>query len=353
VAGGTYGPRLPNPGLSRQPPAVPRACKARDREIVETEMTQSKIEWCDRSDWNPLRGCTRVSPGCGGPGPHGGCYAEAIAARFSDPGQPFHGFAERTQSGPRWTGKVELIEERLTAPLRWRKPARIFALSMSDLFHESVPDEWIDRIFAVMALCPQHTFQVLSKRAERMRDYIESRGQQDSYGSMDETLRQIMDEHHIPPGTWLGRWPLPNVWLGVSCEDQRRADERIPLLLDTPAIVRWLSIEPMLGPVDLNPCSLGPHGISWTVAGGESGRSARPMHPAWARALRDQCVAAGVPFFFKQWGEWEPLPEGQAPERYDSDRLHFVSDAGNWMLRVGKRSAGRVLDGQCWDEYPR
>jgi protein gp37 len=124
-------------------------------------MSKTKIQWTDRSDWNPVRGCTRVSPGCGGPGPHGGCYAEVIAARFSDPGQPFHGFAKR---GPaRWTGKVELIKERLTLPLRWRKPARIFVNSMFDLFHEALPDEAIDRVFAVMALCPQHVFQILTK----------------------------------------------------------------------------------------------------------------------------------------------------------------------------------------------
>src|SRR3954469_1920793 len=135
-------------------------------------MTQSKIEWCDRSDWNRMRGCSRVSPGCGGPGPHGGCYAEGIAARFSGPDQPFQGFAKRVNGKPRWTGKVALMEDRLTEPMHWRKPARIFACSMSDLFHENLPDEAIDKVFAVMALCPQHTFQVLTKRPERMKRYM-------------------------------------------------------------------------------------------------------------------------------------------------------------------------------------
>jgi len=289
-------------------------------------MTESKIEWCDRSDWNPLRGCTRVSPGCGGPGPHGGCYAEAIAARFSGPGQPFHGFAERTASGPRWTGKVELIEERLTAPLRWRKPARIFALSMSDLFHEAVPDEWIDRIFAVMAQCPQHQFLILTKRAERMRDYLSSHDIGARWALAGFKMQSDIIETPAGAVEW-SRHGLRNVWLGVSAEDQRRADERIPALLDTPAAVRWVSYEPALGPLDLSsitaarrygtmklnaltgssmtwrddPLSVGP-GLNWVVCGGESGPRARPFNIEWARSIIAQCRAASVACFVKQLG---------------------------------------------------
>jgi len=275
---------------------------------------KSAIEWTDAT-WNPVRGCTRVSPGCGGPGKAGGCYAERIAARFSGPGQPFEGFAERKGGEARWTGKVALIEDMLAVPLRWSKPRRIFVNSMSDLFHEHLPDGAIDQVFAMMALCPQHTFQVLTKRPERMRDYLS-------------------DQDPMP---------LPNVWLGVSAEDQARADERIPLLLETPAAVRFVSCEPLLGPIDLiNLDHTGAqrkdqaHGISalwraaaeiglrtmldWVICGGESGPVARPMHPDWARSLRDQCQAAGVPFFFKQWG--------------------------------GKKRAGRLLDGVEHNAFP-
>jgi protein gp37 len=289
-------------------------------------VTASKIEWCDRSDWNPLRGCTRVSPGCGGPGPHGGCYAEAIAARFSDPGQPFHGFAERTKSGPRWTGRVELIEKRLTAPLRWRKPSRIFALSMSDLFHEAVTNETIDRIFAVMALCPQHQILVLTKRAERMRDYM-------SASNLPRRLEQAMDAiTSVQPDH--GGWPFRHLWLGVSVEDQARADERIPLLLETPAAVRWISAEPMLGPVDLTKIhgrwsaiwkdnAVGRPWLDWVVVGSESGRGARPCDLDWVRAIRDQCAAAGVALFWKQ------------------------------HVERGKKISTPELDGRQWVEYPQ
>jgi protein gp37 len=298
-------------------PLVIATCAKSSRSAASRErkgifVTKTKIEWADRSDWNPLRGCTRVSPGCGGPGPHGGCYAEAIAARFSDPGQAFHGFAERTKSGPRWTGRVELIEERLTAPLRWRKPARIFALSMSDLFHESVPDEWIDRIFAVMALCPQHTFQILTKRAERMRDWFARMAAVEDnewladprrpeaaveirycIEALARTIRQIPFQAQVATV-----WPLPNVWLGVSAEDQPRWDERWPALAATPAVVRWISYEPALGPLNIDALA----GPDWLVIGGESGPGARPFKIEWARSIIGQCKAAGMPVFMKQVG---------------------------------------------------
>jgi protein gp37 len=329
-------------------------------------MIASKIEWTDRSDWNPIRGCTRVSPGCVN------CYAEASAGRFSGAGQPFHGYATKKGGEARWTGKIDLIEDRLTLPLRWKKPARIFVSSTSDLFHESLPDEAIDRIFAVMALAPQHTFQVLTKRADRMREYMDK-----ACGRLADAVMRLRKERgctsaiaplpHIRLGAqW---WPLPNVWLGVSVEDQQRADERIPDLLATPAAVRWISAEPLLGPVDLTMLDAtvgekdqaessglifldaltgvhrdaedsieGIYGnpdpkIDWVITGGESGPNARPMHPDWARSLRDQCAAAGVPFFFKQWGEWGP-------------------DTGPHVYRLGKKQAGRLLDGREWSEFP-
>ena len=355
-------------------------------------MTKSKIEWTDRSDWNPIRGCTRVSPGCGGPGPHGGCYAERIAARFSGSGLPFEGFARTIGGKARWTGKIELIEDRLMAPLRWKKPARIFACSMSDLFHEALPDEAIDRVFAVMALCPHHTFQVLTKRPERMRAYLQA----------FPAVRWLSAMRMIQPpadgkGTLLStkNGALRNVWLGVSVEDQKRADERIPILLDTPAAVRWISAEPMLGPIDLfkvpgavrccgtDTCATvaEPHelcevytDLGWIICGGESGPGARPMHPGWARDLRDTCFGLGVPFLFKQWGEWhphKPVPGGDLGGDVRSGRVRIVHPSGRddveiseatggrstepgsrYMARVGKKRAGRLLDGVEHDGVP-
>lgn len=349
-------------------------------------MTASKIEWTDRSDWNPIRGCTRVSEGCRN------CYAEGIAARFSGPGQPFHGFAERTPKGPRWTGKVELVEDRLTLPLRWRKPARIFASSTSDIFHESLPDEAIDRIFAVMALAPQHTFQVLTKRPERMRAYVaDLHTKRVLKAGMVAIDGKAVIEHYADPADFPLWKPLPNVWLGVSVEDQATADERIPHLLATPAARRFLSCEPLLGAVDLEtawhgenaldsecwgecgwcPKGLPPlhncqqgrqsaaefdkgrSGIDWVIVGGESGPNARPMHPDWARSLRDQCQAAGVPFFFKQWGEWWPANlEAKCPSATPDDAAVRDMGDGQLMFKVGKARAGRLLDGREWSEFP-
>ncbi len=258
--------------------------------------------------------------------------------------------------------EIFLDETMLLAPLRWKKPRRIFVNSMSDTFAEFVKDEWIDRMFAVMALAPQHTFQVLTKRPERMRVYFGERAKDNA-----DAVRVMLTAFHSPPGKWCQEitWPLPNVWLGTSAEDQSTADERIPLLLDTPAAVRFVSLEPLLGPVNLdmirgrgwamtqhmnaltgsaNPSlrGLAPETrLDWVIVGGESGPHARPMHPQWARDIRDQCAAAGVPFFMKQWGEWAPFyyrDDGEPRRRKtfnDGTRV-------NW---IGKRAAGRLLDG--------
>jgi protein gp37 len=283
----------------------------------------SKIEWTDAT-WNPIRDCTRKSEGCRN------CYAEVMAARFSDPGQWGHGLAQRVALpgggiDHRWTGKVELVDSALDLPLRWRRPRRIFVNSTSDLFHEKVPDEWIDRVFAVMALAPQHTFQVLTKRPERMREYMAGLGGGGRTDIMSRAggrlLRAAENATRNAPHVrydYNARWPLPNVWLGTSVEDQATADDRIPHLLATPAAVRFLSAEPLLGPLSiahayttgaalavlfakLERGDVDPRGnLHWVICGGESGPGARPMHPDWARSLRDQCQAAGVPFFMKQ-----------------------------------------------------
>src|SRR5574341_626759 len=202
--------------------------------------TDTKIEWCD-STWNPVRGCSRVSPGCGGPNHEGGCYAEKIAARFSDPGQPFHGFAERTPHGGRWTGKLALVEEALSLPQRWRKPRRIFVNSMSDLFHEALPDEAIDRV--VNQMRPPHIYQVLTKRARRMRDYL-SRFRPDGEGFVTRDGKPATEcRPSDGPIFSTINWPPKHIWWGISAERQQEADERIPPLLETPAAVRFLSCE--------------------------------------------------------------------------------------------------------------
>lgn len=343
------------------------------------------IEWTDAT-WNPVRGCTRISAGCGGPNHRGGCYAETIAARFSGPGQPFEGLAERTPHGGRWTGKLAAApDETLTQPLRWKRPRRIFVNSMSDLFHEALPDETIDRVFAVMALCPQHTFQVLTKRAARMRRYMTADDGFGRWGYIEHHARKLAK---VPNGKTLAHYGgscLPNVWLGVSTEDQATADERIPHLLATPAAKRFISAEPLLGAIDLA-CVPWPEGwerpiddlsdgisplrfnrarIDWVIAGGESGPRARPMHPDWARSLRDQCAEANVPFFFKQWGEWAPdfhrhieivdtsnegtyWPDGTIGPGHASRKGGY----GKGMCRVGKAAAGAELDGKIHREFP-
>lgn len=304
-------------------------------------MGQTSIEWTDHT-WNPVRGCSPVSPGCKN------CYAERQGGRFAGPGRPFDGFVQigkNGRPGARWTGKVELIEKHLMDPLGWKKPQRVFVNSMSDLFHEALPDEAIDRIFAVMALCPQHTFQILTKRPERMLRWTQRKfitGDVQIYvncmgarlpgsavlrHSMKPEVRKMLEGD--PPFEAAADfqdtdiWPLPNVWLGVSVEDQKTADERIPLLLQTPAAIRFVSYEPALGPVDfttlpsasgigryldalsnagVDPGALIPNRLDQIIVGGESGPGARPFDIAWARNTIAQCKASGVACFVKQLG---------------------------------------------------
>ena len=274
----------------------------------------TSIEWTDAT-WNPIVGCSVVSPGCTN------CYAMKMAARIERCGTAPHyaGTTHASKAGAVWTGRVSLAPAHiLTHPLRWNRARKIFVNSMGDLFHESVPDEWIDRVFAVMALAPQHTFQVLTKRSKRQREYMTpARATAVGMEALGLTFEAYARDHRSMVGDGvmlegdichLKVWPLPNVWLGVSVEDQARADERIPDLLATPAAVRFVSAEPLLGPVDLtwlkptiNALSPINHpSLDWVIAGGESGPAARPMHPDWVRALRDQCAAAGTAFFYKQ-----------------------------------------------------
>lgn len=274
----------------------------------------TEIAWTDAT-WNPVVGCTPASDGCAN------CYASEMhnrrhkehAAGKKMPAQYAKPFST-----------VQMFAERLSVPLRWRKPRRVFVCSTADLFHPDVPDEFIAAVFGVMAACPQHTFQVLTKRPERMRAWFEWGGENFGLGGWRRWSMSACDygtEHDVPlrwqqqpPADW--PWPLPNVWLGVTVENQAAADERVPLLLQTPAALRFLSCEPLLEAVDLWPAFSvadangelsgprckpdGSSAIDWVIVGGESGPRARPMDLDWARSLVGQCREAGVPVFVKQ-----------------------------------------------------
>lgn len=327
----------------------------------------TSIEWTHipgyRGDvWNPTTGCNKVSQGC----KH--CYAEVMHRRLQAMG--VKGYEQPFLAGAR------PVAERLQKPLKAKKPTAYFVNSMSDLFHEAVPFWYIDQVFAVMALCPQHLFLILTKRPERMAEYFSTR---DRFAAIPpEAVKPFGDE-------WVAngrvnitehRHPLPNVWLGTSVEDQATADARIPHLLRCAAAVKFLSCEPLLAPVDIDryedwlctdPLCAHRPGIGWVIAGGESGAGARPMHPNWVRRLRDQCQAAGVPFFFKQWGAWLPVSAIDAAVNYPSERTMLFSevtgkpymgvksltDTGQHMARMPKHASGNLLDGRTQLEWPK
>lgn len=373
-------------------------------------MAETTIEWTERT-WNPIVGCSLASPGC----TH--CYAMKMAGRLEAMGVPYYqGTTRKTKNGFVWTGQIATNDNALMEPLRRRTPTIWFVNSMSDLFHEDVSEQAIDRTFIVMALNPQHTFQVLTKRADRMRAYVQGfswdraiENCRDASGSsmiLKKSIAELRRLFGLAPrfssDADRSAWPLPNVWKGVSVEDQKRANERIPDLLATPAAIRWLSCEPLLGPVDLRrvqpglfdatanaltgiwqwaegPARKESGALDWVVVGGESGARARPMHPGWARNLRDQCAASGTAFFFKQWGDWSPheavgnshggvdiVPPASFKaahrwRRWDGDRSREPRDdesAGEFLspgvvsIPIGKKMAGRLLDGRTHDGMP-
>lgn len=306
-------------------------------------MATTSIEWTRGEDgsagmtWNPTTGCDRVSPGCDN------CYALTMAKRLKGMGSAkYQRDGDPVTSGPGFG--VSMHPDTLTEPFKWRKPRKVFVNSMSDLFHKEINDGFIAAVFGVMAATPQHTYQILTKRHARMRALLSS----ERFGDLlAAAIRKMYYELGWPvPGDLAYRWPLRNAWLGVSVENQHWADIRIPALLETPAAVRFISAEPLLGPIDLefiryvepdpgchsalSPCydpgcgrEPGRHwGINWVITGGESGAGARPIDPDWVRAVRDQCQSAGVAFLHKQWGGIRP------------------------------KSNGRELDGRTWDQYP-
>jgi protein gp37 len=374
-------------------------------------MGDTSIEWTDVT-WNPVRGCSHVSEGCRN------CYAERFAARFSGPGQPYEGlvklvareirqfktvngeptgdFRTVTRSEARWTGEVRLVPERLADPLSWRKPRRVFVNSMSDLFHETLTNEQIAAVFGVMAAASKHTFQVLTKRPKRMLEWFRWL---DGYGHEAMAVEAAM---HLCRGAADKRkleayeravcghrpWPLPNVWIGVSVENQSTTDERIPLLLQTPAAVRFVSYEPALGPVDFdmprcdrrnheddwtiaddgtpwcNACDsersyghwLGIDRVDWVIAGCESGPGARPAQVEWFRSVRDQCKAAGVPFFLKQTTSYDgqyTLVDYPTPGIPKITGAIPIIWAGHGSKEHGEIISLPYLDGVQHAEFPR
>lgn len=345
-------------------------------------MSKSKIEWTEET-WNPTLGCSKVSEGCRN------CYAMHVSAWIANMAKSkesqspvekaYMSVIKQDENGkylPQWNNKIAILDERLTDPIRWKKPRTIFVNSMTDLFHPDIPFEYIDRVFAVMAITPRHTYQVLTKRPERMAEYL-NRGS------------EIPPLEGVPAGRGRSsmRHPLPNVWLGTSVENQATAEERIPQLLKCPAKIRFLSCEPLLGPILFNEINQGnqfydPLGglgdispgsftkIHWVIVGGESGKQARPMHPDWVRTIRDQCQQAGTAFFFKQWGEWK---DGSSPQKkvehiaalnngefhpWDSNIKHKATVSWNKhnptiMSKVGKKQSGNTIDTQTHTVYPQ
>ena len=321
----------------------------------------TKIQWTEKT-WNPIVGCAKISLGCSN------CYAEKEAARnvvrLTASAKTEKGLATRDayaqsvhRNGKHWSGKVGLMPHRLTEPMSWRKPAMIFANSMSDLFHEDVPTSYIDQVFAVIALTPRHTYQVLTKRPQRMRSYLAGLEQE----GVTERLSAAADEFGEDAGSWLSnfingwsmpeqfkddnpcdgtirRWPLPNVWLGTSVEDQKTANIRLPYLADCPAVVRFLSCEPLLGHIRLTTgiysqgsgkVGTSLDDIHWVIAGGESGQNARPCDVNWLRFMRDQCEIFGVPFFLKQVGA-KPVSSGKPCNNYIMLKHPKGADPSEW-----------------------
>ncbi len=312
--------------------------------------SNSKIEWTDAT-WNPIVGCTKVSQGCKN------CYAERMAYRLShalgkvgDTIPDAWAAYSNVITGKGWNGLTDIVPDALDKPLHWKKPRRVFVCSMGDLFHETIPFNWIAKVWDRIANSPQHTFLILTKRPERMREFMSE------YGHFNYGL-------------------LPNVWLGVSVENQDWANIRVPILLQIPAIVRFVSAEPLLGYVNLTKIKIGDisyidalkgfgYGemidghklhyptINWVIAGGESGNKARPMHPDWAVSIRDQCMSAGVPFFFKQWGEWAPSHALNCNLPDFKGKLWMNFDPDISVCKIGRKKAGNKLDGKVYNEYP-
>ena len=303
----------------------------------------SSIEWTDAT-WNPVVGCARVSPGCD----H--CYAARESAGRLRNLPRYAGLAERVDGVPEFTGEVRMVPEVLEQPLHWSRPRRIFVNSMSDLFHPGIARGWLDQIFEVMEAASQHQFQILTKRPVEAFEYL--------WGHAHKPDVALAVEQFVP-GRWYDRLAPEHIWLGTSIESDRYVF-RTRSLVRTPAAVRFLSLEPLLGPLP----RLDLTDVDWVIVGGESGPRARPMHPAWVRDIRARCALNGIPFLFKQWGEWCPAPLNVTTEQAAAGVWMFPDGQllpgttlrpfdAELMIRPGKRIAGRLLDGRHHDGYPR
>ncbi|WP_057466088.1 phage Gp37/Gp68 family protein [Pseudovibrio sp. POLY-S9] len=382
----------------------------------------TKIEWTHPAGfkgetWNPIVGCSVASKGCTN------CYAMKMAGTRLKHTELYKGLTDESKAGPVFNGKMRLNEKALHAPLSCKKPRCFFVNSMGDLFHESVPEEWLEKVFAVMAMTPQHRYLILTKRATRMREYcnpiakrrlkvarevMDYHVQRECKGLTNENLDQLMPVESVgavdcPDNIYLRSWPLPNVALGVSVESRELAEDRIFELLNTRAEMRFLSAEPLLGSLSLTRFNLTKYveavtgqafdrryspvcyqnaltglvtgmdeyqdKLDWVIAGGESGAKARPAHPEWFRELRAQCMASGVPFFFKQWGEFKPGSDFKSDEKswavaWDGRTVSppaladdYPKDASGhdrWsaVRKVGKAAAGNLLDGEVHQAFP-
>jgi protein gp37 len=356
---------------------------------------RTEISWTDAT-WSCLRGCSRTiaagatTSGCGDPS-GGGCYAERNGYRFAAPGLPYEGLVRMTPNGARWTGKVMLVDKHLLDPIRWERPRRIFTTSVSDPFHERYSNEMIALIFGVMAVTQRHIHQLLTKRVRRMREWYEwlarvAAGENGGRGvppaaycfallqryvrdrtKFSDADSKLLSRSDLVDAAFAAPWPLPNVWPMASVEHQPAADDRVPELLRVPGVVHGLSCEPLIGGLYLTPYLAGiatrgviardgslnerPHPpLGWVIAGCESGPGARPCDPAWLRSLRDQCAAAGVPFFLKQAREKiTPL----APDGSHEDAAPYAVAAGpGSKLKAGSVIELPYLDGVQHAAFP-
>ncbi len=323
-------------------------------------MEKHKIDWLNMpgykgETWNPIIGCEKVSPACRE------CYALTMSIRLANIGST--SYYKNVVDGKKWNNETHFVETNIIQPMSWKKPRMVFVCSMSDLFHESNPMQWVNEVLKTISACPQHIFILLTKRPKRAM----------------QILKHLYGTRSV--------WPAKNIWLGITAENQETANERIPILLEIPAAKRFVSIEPMLGEVKLNQlireeyghawvdnCLTGfnAHGaggwyankLDWVIVGGESGHKARPMHPDWVRSIRDQCKEADIPFFFKQYGEW--IQVGECGNDDDSKYYHAknctrLNLSGNmgyhgekaiYMMKKGKSKTGSELDGQHHKEFP-
>lgn len=305
----------------------------------------SKIEWTNET-WNPIIGCTKVSPGCDN------CYAEKMACRLASMEHNISAYDYRYivngtefDKPTKWNGETFFAESQINKPLKRKKPTKYFVCSMGDLFHKSVSFQDVTGIIEIIEKCKQHTFQILTKRPERMKEYF------------DLLLNGALDY------TKLAALPIKNLWLGVTAENQEQAENRIPVLLQIPAKVHFVSIEPMLSFIDLMPAifyefegwKLGienPPKIDWVICGGESGHKARLINPGWVETLRDQCKKLRIPFFFKQWGEHLPIMDPSELKKYPLSKLVEKHEWQTVFAKIGKKKAGSLLDGKEYNEMP-